>query len=136
MTDVIQYALAVKVSRAHAVLAALDGNDAPAKLLICSGLTPAGLAMPLPENVLVTLGLAKPAGAVNDAAELVLGNIPEAMITDAGTAAWAQLQTGGGVPIANLSVGLPGSGAAVLLSSMALDVGSLLRIKTAKLIEP
>ena len=136
MNDLIGYAAPVKIARAGATLSALDSHTAAAKILVCSGEPRSGLAAALPDAVLVSFELPKPAGFVNDAAELVLGNIPDAMITAAGTAAWAQLQTGSGVPIANLSVGLPGSGAAIMLSSVALDAGSLLRITAAKLIEP
>ena len=135
MTIAIQYSIAVKAARAGAVLSALDAHASAAKLLVCSGESPSGLAAAVPESVLVALTLSKPAGAVNAEAELVLGAMPESMVTSVGVAKWAQLQTGAGTPIANLSVGAAGSGASIILSNTSLDVGSLLRITEAKLIE-
>ena len=136
MADTIIYAQPVKIARANAVLGALDAAASPARLLVCSGAPPASVGAPVAESILVTLVLPKPSGVVNSESELVLGVIPEAMIIAAGVAAWAQLQTGAGTPIANMAVGEIGSGAAIVLGETSLDVGSLLRITAAKLIEP
>lgn len=136
MTDVIEYTLSLKIARANAVLAALDGHALPARLLICSGVPPSGLAVAAPGAVLIALTLTKPAGEVNAAAELILGHIQEAMVTSSGDATWAQIQTGGGVNVANITVGPVGSGASIILGNSSLDAGSLLRINSAKLIEP
>ena len=136
MADTIIYAQPVKIARANAVLGALDAAASPARLLVCSGASPANVGAPAAESILVTLALPRPSGVVNSESELVMGVIPEAMIIAAGVAAWAQLQTGDGTPIANMAVGEIGSGAAIVLGETSLDVGSLLRITAAKLIEP
>ena len=135
MTDAVEYTLPLKIARANAVIAALDGHALPARLLICSGVPPSGLAVADPGAVLVALTLTKPIGEVNAAAELILGLIQEAMVTSSGSATWAQLQTGGGGSVANLTVGPVGSGASIILGNSSLDAGSLLRITAAKLIE-
>lgn len=136
MIDQVIYTSQVKMARSRAVLAALDDHASAARLLICAGSIPDNQAAPLPANVLVTLAFTKPAGVVNVKAELVIGPIQDAMALADGVADWAQLQAGDGAPIANMSVGAAGSGAAIILTDTNLKAGALIRVTLAKLIEP
>ncbi|MDE1714951.1 hypothetical protein PWG14_20900 (plasmid) [Chromobacterium amazonense] len=134
MSDVIRYAPVARHARALAVLNTLDSASKPAKLLLYGGTPPPDFA-PV-AGALVEIVLSKPSGTINDASELVLAGATEGMVAAAGRVSWARLVSGDGQPVADMDVGLPGSGAAVELPIVDLQPGALVRLSGAKLLEP
>ena len=134
MTDIIRYSPAVRVSRALSILSKIDAGVSPGKILLCSGVAPVGFAAAT--GVLASLSLSKPSGVVNDAAELMFAPVADAMVVTDGSVTWARVEDGAGNAVADLDVGLPGSGAAIILTDTSLKAGALIRVTLAKLIEP
>lgn len=134
MSDVIGYSIAVKSARASAVVSHIDAAGA-GKLHLYSGTRPAITGTP-PVAPLAELVLSSPCGAVNDQAEIVFAVVADAMVAYSGVATWARINDGAGSTVADFDVGLPGSGAAIILANTDLNAGALIRVTLAKLIEP
>lgn len=90
---------------------------------------------------LAVLTFAKPSLNNVTGAVLTLNNPAQAMVLVSGVAAWARLENGAGQWVADLNVGLAGSGAAVALSngaatpSLQLYAGGTVSVTLAKLAE-
>ena len=135
MIDVVAYCLPVRVARASAVLAMIDANNLPGKISIYHGVRPSIKDAPSSSR-LVELVLAKPCGAVNEQGEIVFAAVADAMVVSSGVATWSRISDGAGSAVADFDVGLPGSGAAIILASTDLMAGAMIRVTLAKLIEP
>ena len=135
MNDLITYAPSVRQARAAAVVASLDAASTAGNLRLYATGKPAVLDAPS-AGPISELVLAKPCGAVNEQGEIVFFAVADAMVSNAGVVTWARLSDGDGNAIADLDVGLPGSGAAIILADTDLKAGALIRVTMAKLIEP
>lgn len=135
MSDVVSYSMPVKKARSSAVLSLIDAAIAAGKLTLYSGSRPAVSDLP-PDTSLLEMMLANPCGVVNDQAEIVFSPVADAMVASSGVATWARMSDGDGNAVADFDVGLPGSGAAIVMTDTDLKAGSLIRVTLAKLIEP
>jgi hypothetical protein len=117
--DFIAFTLARRESRGELTAAWLDGGrivlyDAPRPATADTAITT--------QTALVGFDLASPAGVVTD--DVFAATLPDPAICDhSGTAAWARAYDASAAPIADLDVGLSGSGAALLLDNLSLVEG-------------
>lgn len=121
----------VRSAMAQQILDALDADENPATLQFYTGTRPAALGSITSQTLLGTLTCSQPAGSV-DAGVLTFDPIaedPEA--DDDGTAAWARLSDGAGVPVCDLSAGGPGSGADIELNDPDIVAGGPIQVASA-----
>jgi len=130
------YSVAVKNARAQAVASAIDAGTGSGSLAIYTGSSPADVGAITDQVLLVTLTLPEPCAASIASGILTLNSIPEQMVQATGQAAWGRLLDGDGNPLADMAVGVTGSGADIELPTVDLIQGSYLRIPTGQIIEP
>ena len=135
MSDVIAYSDALRINRASCVLSRIDAATSRGKLILYAG--PRQAVSADPSSVpLAEVVLSKPCGAVSAQAELVFAPVSDVMVHVSGTATWARMSDGDGNTVADFDVGLPGSGAAIIMTDTSMNAGALVRVTLAKLIEP
>ncbi len=131
----LTYTTAVKNSRAQALANQIDASSAAGSLTIFTGAAPVGVGTVTTQTALVVMPLQKPCSASIANGILTLANITEQMVQTTGQAAWARLKNGDGVAIADMSVGLSGSGADIELPTVSLIQGSYVRITAGQISE-
>ena len=129
------YTVAVKNARAQALANQIDASSSAGSLTIFTGVAPVGVGAITTQTALVAMPLQKPCSATISNGVLTLANITEQMVQTTGQAAWARLKNGDGVAIADMSVGLAGSGADIELPTISLIQGSYVRITAGQISE-
>lgn len=121
----VNYSSDIKDARLQAVIDGIDGGSGAGTLEICTS----GYA-----NVLAVLTLADPCGTKSGGV-LTFDTSPALQDTSAnatGTAAAARIKdSSGNVKVNNMSVGISGSGADVILGTTSIVSGQLVQITSA-----
>jgi hypothetical protein len=131
----ITLSVPIRNSRLAVFSTALDSALAGGLLRIYAGVRPAIGELLGGQILLVEIRLPKPATWRLDDGKLQFAPIGQALCRRSGTAAWARLLDGDERWIADLDVGLPGSGAEVELSRLALFAGGALVVQLAEICE-
>jgi hypothetical protein len=135
----IAFSAAVISDRLQALTRALDLDPIQnGKLLIYAGTQPVTGGTPS-GALLGTLTFFRPSLSGVTGATLTLRNPPASLAVATGTASWARMVNGADQFVADLTLGLPGSGAAVELvtptSGLILYAGGELSVSVARLVE-
>jgi len=121
----VTYRTTLKTTRMQAVSDDIDSAATPGTLEIGT----AGMA-----SVLATLTLADPCGTVTGDTLTLTVPLSDASADNAGTAAAARIKNGDGdVVVSGLTVGGPGSGANIELSSTTIAAGDAVTITSGTL---
>jgi hypothetical protein len=128
----ITWSTAAKDARMQALADLIDGAGAPGEIHIYDGTPPDPPGGDVTTQVLLaTLTLSLPCGTVSGGA-LTLSPIEEEDLAPAsGTATWARLVDGAGAWVADMDVGVTGSGAVIQLNATDIYQGGIVRITSA-----
>lgn len=129
----IDLTIAAKNARLQALADYIDAGTGTAAILVLSGdRPPVGSAYT--GTLLVTVPLPVPCG-IPAGGELML-NVPEWVnASGTGTASWARIVTADGLSVADMGVGLTGSGADVEINTLYVFAGGLFSLTAAILRE-
>ena len=130
----ITYAVDVKNSMLAGLAAKLDAADPdPGRLQLYTGPQP-GAGDPITtETLLADIELEFPCGVVANGVLTLATPVEDSNLPDSGTIAWGRLVDGNDIWIADLDVGVEGSGAAVELAGIIVYQGGIVRITAAAL---
>jgi hypothetical protein len=136
----IVFSPAVISDRLQALTRALDLDPTlPGRLSLMSAPIPAAGQPPVGSQVLAVATFPKPSLSHVSANVLTLLNPATSLVTVTGEAAWARLENGSNQWVADLDVGVAGSGAAVILdngsNTLMLFAGGEFSVTLAKLQE-
>ncbi len=131
----LTYTTAVKNARANALVNQIDAASTPATIILYSGTAPIGVGAITTQVALVTLTLQKPCFASITNGVITLNAITEQMVQATGTAGFARLLDGDGVAIADMTIGINGSGEDIEIPTVDLIQGSYIRITTGQITE-
>lgn len=131
----IQYSIATKTAKAQAIANVIDTGAGQALLTLFTGAAPAA-GQPITSQVaVISLPIPSPCAQQVAAGALTLHQLPETMAIADGTVTWGRITNRAGDVVADLSVGLPGSDAALILPLVDIYAGVTLRINSATLVE-
>jgi len=131
----LTYTTAVKNARANALVNQIDVATNPATIILYSGTAPIGVGAITTQVALVTLPLQKPCYASITNGVITLNAIIEQMVQATGTAGFARLLDGDGIAIADMTIGINGSGEDIEIPTVNLIQGSYIRITTGQITE-
>lgn len=131
----MRYSVDVKNARAQATANKIDTGAAAGSLTIYSGDLPMTLGDITTQTALLTLPLQKPCAAIIENGVTTLAAIAEQMVMVTGTAAWALIKNGDGIPVVDLLVGVNGSGADIELPTVDLIQGAYIRVTAGQISE-
>lgn len=131
----LSYTVAVKNARAQALTNLIDASAAAGSITIYSGAAPTGVGAITDQVVLITIPLQKPCFSSITSGVITLAAITEQMVMTTGQAGWARIANGDGVAIADMSVGVNGSGADIELPTVDLIQGAYIRITAGQITE-
>lgn len=131
----MRYSVDVMNARAQATASKIDVGASAGSLTIYSGSLPLMLGDITTQTVLSTLPLQKPCAAIIENGVTTLAAIAEQMVMVTGTASWALIKNGDGVPVVDLSIGVNGSEADIELPTVDLIQGAYIRITAGKITE-
>lgn len=126
---------AVKDSMLQAVADAIDaGAPTPGQILIFDGTAPDPPGSDVTtQTLLAVITCSLPCGTVTNGALSFAPLSEESNAPASGTATWARLTDGAGSWVADLDVGVAGSGAAIELNAVEIYQGGIVRITQATL---
>ena len=131
----IQYSIAARTAKAQALANVIDTGDGQALLTLFTGAVPAA-GQPITTQVaVVALPIPAPFAQQVAGGSLTLHPLPETMAIAGGTVSWGRITSRAGEVVADLSIGLPGSEAALILPIVDIYAGATLRINSAQLVE-
>ncbi|MFM5537011.1 hypothetical protein ACET8U_06785 [Aeromonas veronii] len=133
----ITFADGVRTSRAQLLASAIDTGSGPsATLTIYTGpRAPVGGQL-TGQAALVALKFSHPCAKTVSGGVLTLKPLAEQMATASGAPAWGRILDRDGAFVADLDVGVPGSGADLEIPAAEFFAGALIRINTATITEP
>lgn len=135
----IEFSNAVISDRLQALTRALDSDpNLPGRLLVYSGDRPArGANAPASAFLLATLSFYRPSLDNVLQRVLTLRNPPTTLVSVSGLATWVRMVNGAGQFVADMDVGITGSGAECVIAgdSTQLYAGGDLSVSLAKLSE-
>jgi hypothetical protein len=129
----IAYAIALKQARMGEVKAAIETGAGTAAIKIYTNPRPATGATPTGATLLATHNINNPCGTVDSNGDLVLDLAADSTIAADGTPTWARVLDRDGAFVADMSCGIPGSGADVEIGASQLYTGGKLTPTSAKL---
>ncbi|MHA6896879.1 hypothetical protein ACQUJT_22780 [Ralstonia pseudosolanacearum] len=131
----ITLSVPVRNRRLAVIGQALDAGAAGGLLRLYAAPRPE-VGQPLTEQVLLAeVRLPKPCTGSLEGGRLVFAPIAPALCRRSGIATWARLCDSEGEWVADLDVGLPGSGAEVELPKLQLFAGGAISVELAELLE-
>jgi hypothetical protein len=136
----IHFSPAVISDRLQAFTRALDSDATqPGKLWLLDGVKPSPGQPVGTSRVLCELVFLKPSLSGVSGSTLTLRNPATALATVSGSVSWARALNGSGQYVADMDVGLDGSGAAVILNTvggnLTLYAGGEVTVSVARLVE-
>lgn len=118
----ISYSVAVKQAQHQTTISAIDARTLPGRILLLDS----------SQNTLATLTLSKPCGVISTSGSnvsLVFTTPLQSLASGTGDVVTATIQDGSGIAVAsNISVGGPGSGADIVMSSVRIVTGTNVQI--------
>lgn len=131
-----QYVTALRTTRMTAVRDAADAGAGAAKLKFYTGASP-GVNNAIGAQVLLgTLTCSDPCGTVTSGVLNFSALTADSSADADGTAGWARLTTSADATVADLTVGLSGSGANIILNSINIIAGGSISVSgTPKITE-
>lgn len=131
-----QYVTALRTTRMTAVRDAADAGAGAAKLKFYTGASP-GVNNAIGAQVLLgTLTCSDPCGTVTSGVLNFSALTADSNADADGTAGWARLTTSADATVADLTVGLSGSGANIILNSINIIAGGSISVSgTPKITE-
>ncbi|WP_320152566.1 hypothetical protein [uncultured Tolumonas sp.] len=131
----MRYSVDVKNARAQATANKIDVGAGAGSLTIYSGELPVTLGNITTQTAILTLPLQKPCAAIIENGVTTLAAIAEQMVMVTGTATWALIKNGDGIPVVDLLVGVNGSGADIELPTTDLIQGAFIRVTAGQISE-
>lgn len=131
----LTYTTAVKNVRAQALVGLIDAASNPGAMILYTGEAPVGVGTITSQQALVTLSLQKPCYATIENGVITLNSIAEQMVQTTGTTGFARLLDGNNVAIADMTIGVIGSGADIEIPTVDLIQGSYIRITAGQITE-
>lgn len=131
----LTYTVAVRNARAQAMTNLIDASAAAGSITIYAGTAPAGVGAITNQIALITIPLSKPCYSSITSGVISLASISEQMVQITGHAGWARIANGDGVAIADMNVGITGSGADIELPTVDLIQGAYIRITAGQITE-
>lgn len=131
----MRYSVDVKNARAQATANKIDVGAGAGSLTIYSGELPVTLGNITTQTAILTLPLQKPCAAIIENGVTTLAAIAEQMVMVTGTATWALIKNGDGIPVVDLLVGVNGSGADIELPTTDLIQGAFIRVAAGQISE-
>ncbi len=131
----LSYTVAVRNARAQALTNLIDASATAGSITIYTGTAPDGVGAITNQIALIVIPLSKPCVASITNGVINLAAITEQMVTVTGKAGWARIKNGDGVAIADLTIGLNGSGADIELPTLDLIQGAYIRITAGQITE-
>ena len=116
----LTYTTAVKNVRAQALVGLIDAASNPGIMILYTGVAPVGVGTITSQQALVTLSLQKPCYATIENGVITLNSIAEQMVQTTGTAGFARLFDGNNVAIADMTIGVIGTGADIEIPTVDL----------------
>ena len=133
----LTFATALRTARAQLLADAIDeGAAGAATLKLYGGTRPGSGAAITDQPLLISLPLAYPCAQSVNGGVLTLKAIAEAMVSGNGTISWGRFSNRDGGFVADLDVGLTGSGAVLEIPVLEVYAGAYLRINNPTIIEP
>jgi len=132
----IRFSDLIRTARLQLLADAIDAAGSAGRLRFYPGVRVGSPDLAPGATLLLDVRFQRPAstGAVDGV--LVFEPLAEAQVVADGAAAWARITDSGGAGLADLDVGLVGSGADIELDTVVMAVGATVRIDTASLTEP
>lgn len=128
----MKFATSLRNSRANQIAAAIDADAAPGVLTLFTGPRPATGAAITTQTLLATLTFAQPCAPAAANGVLTFDDIAADPSADAtGTPTWGRIRDGDNVFVLDLSVGGPGSGADIELTTADIVSGETVEINSA-----
>lgn len=121
----------VAQSMLAALLAALDTDAGPCKILVYSGVQPASPAVAASGTLLATFLATDPAGAITaptNVARLTFGAFSDVTAVGTGNAGWFRITDNSGDVIADGEVTVTGGGGQLTIGSLAITTGGTVSI--------
>ena len=131
----IQYSIAARTAKVQALANVIDTGDGQALLTLFTGSAPAAGEPITTQLAVVALPIPAPCAQQVAGGSLTLHQLPETMAIADGTVTWGRITSRAGEVVADLSIGLPGSEAALILPIVDIYAGATLRINSAQLVE-
>lgn len=126
----VGFVTTLRNARLDAITSAIGASG---KLRIYSGTRPATGGSET--TMLAELALSATAAAAASGGVLTFNTISTGLAVAAGTATWARVVTSGGSPVLDMSCGLSGSGAEVIMEATTLAVDDSVSCSSASLTE-
>ena len=131
----LTYTVAVQNARAQALTNLIDASATAGSITIYTGTPPAAVGTITDQVALITIPLQKPCYSSITSGVITLAAITEQMLLQTGQAGWARLKNGDGLAIADMTVGINGSGADIELPTVDLIQGAYIRITAGQITE-
>jgi len=131
----IQYANDVKTARAQAVADAIDNGTGQALLTLYTGPAPVAGDPIDTQTAIMALPIPNPCSQQVAGGILTLQPLPETMAVASGSMVWGRITSRAGEFVGDLTVGLPGSGADLILPVVDIYAGAMIRINSASISE-
>ncbi|MEN3785455.1 hypothetical protein GRF56_12055 [Aeromonas veronii] len=133
----LTYVDTLRTSRAQLLATAIDtGSGTSATLTVYTGTRPAPGAAITDQLALVVLKFSHPCAKTVSGGVLTLKPLAEQMATASGAPTWGRITDRDGAFVADLDVGVPGSGADLEIPASEFFAGALIRINNATITEP
>jgi hypothetical protein len=131
----ISYATALRTTRITDVKTAIDAGSGAGLLNIYSGTRPSTGAAITSEVLLAQLTFSDPCGTVSSGVLTFSAITADSSANATGTATWARITTSTPDFVADMSVGIAGSGADLILNTTAIVAGGVVSVTSASLTE-
>lgn len=133
----LTFADGLRTNRAQQLATAIDaGSGASATLTIYTAPRPAPGATITNQLALVALTFSHPCAKTVSGGVLTLKPLAEQMATASGAPTWGRILDRDGAFVADLDVGVPGSGTDLEIPASEFFAGALIRINNATITEP
>lgn len=131
----LSYTVAVKNARAQAFTNLIDASATAGSITIYTGTAPSGVGAITNQTALIVIPLQHPCVSSIANGVITLAAISEQMVPVTGKVGWARIKNGDGVAIADITVGLNGSGSDIELPTVDLIQGAYIRITAGQITE-
>lgn len=125
----IRLATPIRSARMQAILNAIDAAVGPGTLALYDGTQPASVGGEITTQTLLgTVVFAATSGIAVDAVLTFYPFTPDGAADASGMATWARIRDGDGLFVADLDVGLTGSGAAIQMDNTQIYQGGVISV--------
>lgn len=131
----LSYSVAVKDARAHALTTLIDAGGSAGNITLYTGVAPVGVGDVTTQASLVVIQLQKPCYSSISNGVITLDAGIEQMVQVTGRAGWARIANSQGIAIADMTVGLTGSGSDIELPTLDFIQGAYIKVMAGQITE-